>query len=129
MTKRINITLCILLALAAYIAILFVLAFTTEAASTKSRHLIAITAAVFIGLFLWLITRDKPGKFIGQLVKTALLTGGTGFLIGFVGPLIFYPEANQGPLIGIFITGPISFLGGLITGGLYWQVAYLRSKS
>lgn len=28
-------------------------------------------------------------------------------LIGFVGPLIFTPDANQGPLLGIFITGPI----------------------
>ena len=36
------------------------------------------------------------------------------FLIGFVGPLIVAPHANQGPLLGIFITGPAGLLLGLM---------------
>ena len=42
----------------------------------------------------------------------ALVLGAVGFACGFFGPIIFSPDANQGPLLGIFITGP----GGLIVG-------------
>ena len=52
-----------------------------------------------------------------MLLGGAIL-GGIGFVGGFVGPIIFTPESNQGPLLGIFITGPLGFvlgaLGGLI---------------
>lgn len=46
-----------------------------------------------------------------------LTVGAIGFAAGFFGPLIFTPDANQGPLLGIFITGP----GGLVLG-LVWGV-------
>lgn len=41
----------------------------------------------------------QAGHWIGVL-------GAVGFVTGFFGPLIFVPEANQGPLVGIFISGP-----------------------
>lgn len=44
----------------------------------------------------------------------ALLMGVTGFLIGFFGPLKFQAWANQGPMVGIFLTGP----GGTVLGGI-----------
>jgi hypothetical protein len=43
-----------------------------------------------------------------------LIIGGAGFATGFFGPLIFAPDANQGPLVGILISGP----GGVVLGGL-----------
>lgn len=61
----------------------------------------------------------KPGWLIHALLGAALL-GGLGFLGGFFGPMLLAPEANQGPLLGIFITGPLGavlgFLGGAIVG-------------
>jgi len=42
----------------------------------------------------------------------ALVLGAIGFVCGYFGPIVFSPDANQGPLLGIFITGP----GGLIVG-------------
>ena len=39
-----------------------------------------------------------------------------GFVGGFFGPMILAPEANQGPLLGIFITGPLGFLTGAAIG-------------
>jgi len=48
-----------------------------------------------------------------------VLLGGLGFALGFFGPLIFWPGANQGPLLGIFITGPIGFMLGILVGWLY----------
>lgn len=51
---------------------------------------------------------------IGGLIFAVL-----GFIVGFVGPMIFAPDANQGPLLGIFITGPLGFVVGSIVGWLY----------
>jgi len=50
------------------------------------------------------------------MLKWGAILGIVGFLGGFVGPVIFTPEANQGPLLGIFITGPLGFILGLIVG-------------
>ena len=36
----------------------------------------------------------------------------------FTPTVIFMPEANQGPLIGIFFTGPLGFVLGLVLGAI-----------
>jgi hypothetical protein len=51
-----------------------------------------------------------------------VLLGITGFCAGFFGPLVFVPESNQGPLVGIFLTGP----GGAALGLLLWLLMKLR---
>lgn len=54
-------------------------------------------------------------------LKGGCLLGLIGFVGGFVGPIVLTPEANQGPLLGILITGPLGFVAGLaIGGGLAW---------
>jgi hypothetical protein len=45
-----------------------------------------------------------------------LALGAVGFACGFFGPIALVPEANQGPLLGIFITGPGGVLLGLVAG-------------
>ena len=53
-------------------------------------------------------------------VGATLLFGVVSFLAGFIGPIILRPDSNQGPLLGIFITGPAGLvLGGL--GGFVWS--------
>jgi hypothetical protein len=47
-----------------------------------------------------------------------LLLGAAGFAAGFFGPILFVPEANQGPLVGIFISGPAGALLGLVLLGI-----------
>lgn len=54
------------------------------------------------------------------IISTALSIGVITFLIGYVGPIIFWPEANLGPLLGIFITGPLGFLLGGVIG--FWLI-------
>jgi hypothetical protein len=49
-----------------------------------------------------------------------LATGGVGFSVGFFGPISFTPQSNQGPLLGIFITGPLGCLLGAVGGAIYW---------
>lgn len=50
------------------------------------------------------------------MARWALILGTVGFLGGFVGPIVFTPEANQGPLLGIFITGPLGVVLGAVVG-------------
>ena len=56
------------------------------------------------------------------IVRSALrggcLLGSIGFVAGFVGPIVLTPEANQGPLLGILVTGPGGFLVGLVAGAV-----------
>jgi len=64
-----------------------------------------------------------------NILKTAiwfgLVFGGIGFAGGFFGPMVFAPEANQGPLLGIFITGPLGFALGVVVGTI---VALVRRR-
>ena len=60
--------------------------------------------------------RGREGLRLRRAVAPALVLGGIGFAAGFFGPIIFTPEANQGPLLGIFITGPLGFVIGLVYG-------------
>jgi len=53
---------------------------------------------------------------------SGLILGTVGFLGGFIGPIIFTPGANQGPLLGILITGPLGFSFGIIGGALFKTV-------
>jgi len=46
----------------------------------------------------------------------ALVLGIFGFLAGFYGPLYLPDDSPQGPLLGIFGTGPLGFGAGLIIG-------------
>jgi hypothetical protein len=50
---------------------------------------------------------------VRRAMGPALLVGAIGFAAGFFGPMVLKPEANQGPLLGIFITGPLGFVVGL----------------
>jgi hypothetical protein len=47
-----------------------------------------------------------------------VLPGVTCFCAGFFGPMIFMPESNLGPLVGILISGPV----GLVLGFILWLV-------
>lgn len=57
--------------------------------------------------------------------KWPLYLGVVGFTAGFLGPLIFVPEANQGPLVGILISGP----AGLLLGSVLLAACTIRGVS
>jgi len=50
----------------------------------------------------------------------ALCVGAIGFIGGFFGPMIIDPSANQGPMLGIFITGPLGVVVGAVGGAAHW---------
>lgn len=53
---------------------------------------------------------------LGRILVWALTIGGIAFAAGFLGPIVLDPEANQGPLLGIFITGPLGLVAGFVVG-------------
>jgi hypothetical protein len=42
-----------------------------------------------------------------------------GFAAGFYGPIFLSSSASQGPLLGIFLTGPLGALLGLVVSLIY----------
>jgi hypothetical protein len=56
--------------------------------------------------------RKSPGVW-------ALAMGAVGGAAGFFGPMILNPDANQGPMLGLFITGPGGALAGLVLGFIF----------
>jgi hypothetical protein len=51
-----------------------------------------------------------------RALRWAVVLGAVGFAAGFFGPMRLNPEANIGPLVGILMTGPAGFIGGLVLG-------------
>lgn len=52
----------------------------------------------------------------GRVIAWTACVGFLAFIAGFVGPIILAPGANQGPLLGIFITGPLGLVAGFAIG-------------
>ena len=81
---------------------------------------VSLFAAVAAGRYVWLHTAAVDAGLVSSMVLGAVILGGVGFAGGFFGPIIFMPEANQGPLLGIFITGPLGFIVGAAGGAVHW---------
>lgn len=66
----------------------------------------------------WPKTAERPPILSRQVLSWGAIGAFAGFVAGFIGPLILAPQANQGPLLGLFITAP---LGGLVGAlGAWW---------
>jgi hypothetical protein len=82
--------------------------------------LIALPFGMLAFVFWLYALRGEIGSPMRSGCVGGLIVGSIGFLFGFIGPLVFRPEANQGPLLGILITGPLGmvagFVGGLVVG-------------
>jgi hypothetical protein len=83
------------------------------------QSLCSMGGAALAGWYTWRKTaaqqRSRPGV-LAATIEWALIVGGVGFALGFFGPMIFTPGANQGPMLGIFITGPLGFVLGAVGG-------------
>lgn len=80
----------------------------------------SFAAAIWTARYTWRRTANTgEGGVLAMTFGGALTVGAIGFVFGFFGPMIWAPGANQGPLLGIFYTGPLGFLLGGIGGFLY----------
>jgi hypothetical protein len=53
-----------------------------------------------------------------SLALWSVALGAVGFAFGFFGPLVLAPDANQGPLLGLLVTGPGGLVLGFVAGGV-----------
>ncbi len=107
-----------------YVLAIAILKFDESQGLTMFSILVTMAACWFV----WRITATSHDGAIPSILLGAVVVGVAGFLLGFVGPMIVMPGANQGPLIGIFVTGPIGFLAGPIIGFTIWVYKRRRLK-
>jgi hypothetical protein len=80
---------------------------------------LALMVAVLVSRSVWRSEDRLPTALLGAIGIGAAVFGSIGFMAGFFGPMMFAPEANQGPMLGIFITGPLGALVGALLGFFY----------
>ena len=71
-----------------------------------------------------LVKLDTILQWVGVF---SLLGGVIGFCIGFFGPMIF-SDSPQGPLVGIFYTGPYGAFFGALLGLIVGMLKSRRAK-
>lgn len=81
----------------------------------------------YIPLLIWrfaLKKRTGPtfGQYSGVMLALTLGLGFLGFLLGFFGPIALEPGSAQGPLLGIFISGPLGALAGVFVSWVWFYV-------
>jgi hypothetical protein len=79
----------------------------------------SFVAAIWSARYIWRHTEGGGDSVLALTLGGALTVGAVGFVGGFFGPMIFAPDANQGPLLGLFITGPLGFVLGGVAGLVY----------
>src|SRR5262249_44091032 len=87
-----------------------------------------LACASVAGYLWWFAIRGDDGpsrRLMASGCRSGVLFGLIGFTFGFLGPLIATPHANQGPLLGIFVTGPAGLMLGAF-GGLIRNVVRHR---
>jgi hypothetical protein len=64
-------------------------------------------------------SKPPPASVWVHALIGALAVGGLSFAIGFFGPMFWLKHNSpQGPMLGIFVTGPAGFLVGLVGGAI-----------
>jgi hypothetical protein len=82
-------------------------------------QIVSKVCGLAVGILAWRLTASPDTRLVRYSVTGACCTGFIGFLAGFLGPMIFTPHSNQGPLLGILFTGPFGFVAGAVGGALY----------
>lgn len=80
------------------------------------NSLLPLLLAGAVASAMWRVLGRSDSGIVAPILASAALGGAAGFILGFFGPMLLVPEANQGPMLGIFITGPAGLLIGLIFG-------------
>lgn len=82
--------------------------------------IVPAAGAFLLALYVWRSSGRLGGssarRAVGYALAGGVVAGAIGLGAGFLGPLLFAPQANQGPLLGIFIAGPIGFVAGAVGG-------------
>lgn len=94
--------------------------------------ILAACTIVWIALLGWFALRgNRPASRARMklVVRVSFVTGVIGFAIGFFGPLLWAPDSNQGPLLGIFVTGPAGLILGAALAWLWTRMRLHRRET
>ena len=89
-----------------------------QAGSTEfaeAGRFIGMGIGSFAGAAFGTFLVGRPGVARWTL-SFAFAIGAIAFLAGFAGPILLTPDSPQGPLLGIFVTGPLGFILGAVIG-------------
>ena len=81
----------------------------------EAGRFIGMGIGSFAGAALGAFLVGRPGVTRWTL-SFAFAIGAIAFLAGFAGPILLTPDSPQGPLLGIFVTGPLGFMLGAVIG-------------
>ena len=79
----------------------------------------ALACASVVAWFAWKLVSGEKTSIGIAVISGALILGGLCFIVGFLSPMVFAKDTNQGPLIGIFIAAPLGVIIGAISGYIY----------
>jgi hypothetical protein len=110
-------------ALVAFVVLFFVTTMISifSSLSDEISATISLPFSILVGWAVWKITHGRQVGAGFAVLSGALIFGGLGLSIGLIGPMLFARDANQGPMLGIFITGPLGFVIGAVSGYVYWS--------
>lgn len=94
--------------------------FETEFNPIGGLFCAVMATAAFFGW--WFVCRghvEQSRKRMGLALIGGVSAGLIGVLGGTLVPMVLKPDANQGPLLGIFLIGPSGFILGSILGWVY----------
>jgi len=87
--------------------------------SQNTAYVPTLVTAAVAALATWHVTGPGAHGIAATALRWAAIVGGLGFCAGFFGPIVIDPGANQGPMLGLFITGPLGFVAGGVGGLVY----------
>lgn len=123
-----RIIIAILVFLTATVFLNLLTSFLLSDATIMFGYLITYPLAFLAARFVW-VRLEEGGGLFASIALWSCVIGAIGFMGGFVGPMIFAPGANQGPMLGIFITGPAGFVLGALGGAIWWWLKHRHQRN
>lgn len=101
------------------------LMFTNAYASHRAEMgWIAAAVVIALGVSAWTFRSIaglvRSAGMASSVATGAITVGSAGFVLGFFGPMLL-SDGNQGPLLGLLITGPLGALAGGVWGAAAWS--------
>lgn len=81
----------------------------------------SLACALLAAWFAWKLVAGEKTNVVVAVIGGALILGGLCFTVGFLGPMAFAQDTNQGLTIGLFIAGPLGVILGAIGGYVYFS--------
>ncbi len=81
---------------------------------------VSLAAGLGAGWFVFRKSGSAPSGLLTSMMYGAAVVGAISFSAGFFGPIVFAPESNQGPLLGLLFTGPLGAVVGAVAGAVVW---------